>query len=63
MTVILTCMYGSLEWLLPDSTVGLTGRYGVIIRTSVYEHVKKASRFRRYGAVFTQHMKPRILPW
>ena len=35
MTVVLTCKYGSLEWLLPGSRVGLTGMYGVVIRTSV----------------------------
>ena len=40
MTDILTCKYGLLEWLLPRSTVGLTGRYGVVIRHP-YEHVKK----------------------
>ena len=60
MTVILTCKYGSLEWLLPSKygRVGTGSSHG-----HPYEHVRKASRFGPYGAMFTQRTKPRILPW
>ena len=51
MMVILTSKHGSLEWLLPGSTVGLTGRHGDSSYGHPYEHVKKASRFGPYGAM------------